>query len=150
MATHSVLTVELDGADVAVEVVRHNQSAPELARRHRPWTPPGQRADGVAAADIAFLVRNKGWLRQRLAKLPTPVPFVGRQNPVARGSPPAPPLPRPARHRLGRAGAGRRSAAGSLRDRGQRPSGPPGGDFCAPRRAPISASGPATTPPPWT
>ncbi|MEC8851125.1 MAG: YgjP-like metallopeptidase domain-containing protein, partial [Pseudomonadota bacterium] len=78
MATHSVLTVELDGADVAVEVVRRPTSRRLSLRVDTALGRPRVSAPtGVAAADIAtFLVRNKGWLRQRLAKLPTPVPFV--------------------------------------------------------------------------
>ena len=78
MATHSVLTVELDGANVAVEVVRRPTSRRLSLRVDTALGRPRVSAPtGVAAADIAtFLVRNKGWLRQRLAKLPTPVPFV--------------------------------------------------------------------------
>ena len=78
MATHSVLTVELDGANVAVEVIRRPTSRRLSLRVDTALGRPRVSAPtSVAAADIAtFLLLNKSWLRQRLAKLPTPVPFV--------------------------------------------------------------------------
>ena len=78
MTTHSVLTVDLDGTDVAVEVV-HRPASRRLSLRVDAalGRPRVSAPAGVARGDIAaFLARNKGWLRQRLARLPAPVPFV--------------------------------------------------------------------------